>query len=82
MAVQFIVEQNIGNDWENVWLDETEAPQVFESAAAAYADLKDHVAWSTDAVAEGFLDDVDNIDDFRIIDSFGEVYSFNSIQEN
>jgi hypothetical protein len=68
------VQQEIGNDWENVW--HTDAgehnpngtPQTFPTLNAAMEAIKDHITDCINAVESGDMSDSPDPSDFRIID--------------
>ena len=64
----WVVEMLIGEgDWANVWWDEENEPLAFSSEQEAQAALAEHLADQKESVEEGFLEDVDYPEMFRVV---------------
>lgn len=60
------VETAVGNGWENVWQNGDGTIQLFDTKWQAEAELEEFLSDQADAVADGFMGDVYDPDDFRI----------------
>lgn len=59
--------------WDNVWnLDD--GPQSFSSEEEASAAIKEFIADYEEAHAEGFIEDVPEVEDFMIVNKFDTVH--------
>jgi len=62
----WVVEMLIGDEWENVWWDDANQPLAFSSEEEAKEALAEHLADQKESVEEGFLEDVDSPEMFRV----------------
>jgi hypothetical protein len=62
----WVVEMLIGDEWENVWWDDANEPLAFSSEEEAKEALAEHLADQKESVEEGFLEDVDSPEMFRV----------------
>lgn len=63
----FEVQMLMLGGWENCWHDGDDKPQVFSTREEAEAAIDEHLADAAQAVEEGFLDEVDERDSFRVV---------------
>lgn len=62
----FVVQLEIGNDWENIFKDD-EGKEFFATEALAKAALDEFIAETQEEYEAGNLDEAYDIEDFRII---------------
>jgi hypothetical protein len=62
----WVVEMLIGDEWGNVWWDDDNEPLAFSSEQEAKEALAEHLADQKESVEEGFLEDVDSPEMFRV----------------
>jgi hypothetical protein len=63
----WVVEMLIGDEWENVWWDDANQSLAFSSEQEAKEALAEHLADQKESVEEGFLEDVDSPEVFRVV---------------
>lgn len=67
----FEVQLWVGNGWDNCWLD-PDQPQVYKTREEAEAAIDEHLRDAAEAVEEGFLEDFDDRDSFRVVPVGGD----------
>jgi hypothetical protein len=63
----WVVEMLIGDDWGNVWWGDDNEALAFSSEQEAKDALAEHLADQKESVEEGFLEDVDSPEMFRVV---------------
>lgn len=83
--MRYEVQQEIGNDWENVWRDDAGehnpegTPVTFDTLEEAVSEIRDHIIDCINAVEGGDMEDSPDPSEFRIVRNDGIAYEYTGI---
>jgi hypothetical protein len=67
MTQRYVVQTRFIHGWENCWTDENDNPITFDDFWEASNELAKHIRDQREAVANGNMDEVYNIEDYRVV---------------